>query len=108
MLSTWKLLLGGALAFVSMAPCVHGQTYPGPGPVTGSTFAHDPTVVKTPSGGYLMAITAPGVALKTSTDRTAWRDAGLVWPNGASWVTPYVNPVVRTVCETHTDFLHPC
>jgi arabinan endo-1,5-alpha-L-arabinosidase len=89
MLSMWKILLGGALAFVSMTPTVKGQNYPGPGVVTGSTFAHDPTIVKTPSGGYLLAVTAPGITLKTSTDRTAWKDAGLVWPNGASWVTPY-------------------
>ncbi|KAH6621703.1 family 43 glycosyl hydrolase [Boeremia exigua] len=90
MLSLWKLLLGGALAIVSVAPGVNGQTYPGPGPVSGSTFAHDPTVIKTTSGGYLMAYTAPGIALKTSTDRTNWRDAGLVWTNAnAPWTQPY-------------------
>lgn len=90
MLSLCKLVLGGALAVVSMAPAVNGQSYPGPGPVSGSTFAHDPTVVKTPSGGYLMAYTAPGIALKTSTDRTNWRDAGLAWNNAnAPWTQPY-------------------
>ncbi|KAJ4362218.1 hypothetical protein N0V95_001462 [Ascochyta clinopodiicola] len=90
MLSLWKLLLGGALAVASLAPGVNGQNYPGPGPVSGSTFAHDPTMIKTPSGGYLMAITAPGIALKTSTDRTNWRDAGLVWNNAnAPWTQPY-------------------
>ncbi|KAF1837410.1 family 43 glycosyl hydrolase [Decorospora gaudefroyi] len=89
MLSGWKALFGGALAVVTMVSGVNGQNYPGPGPVSGDTFAHDPTVVKTPSGSYLMAYTAPGIALKTSSDRTAWRDVGLVWPNGASWVTPY-------------------
>jgi arabinan endo-1,5-alpha-L-arabinosidase len=88
MLSMWKTILGGALAFVSMTTGVNGQNYPGPGAVTGSTFAHDPTIVKVGSQ-YLLAVTAPGITLKTSTDRTAWRDAGLVWPNGASWVTPY-------------------
>ena len=90
MLSLWKLLLGGALAVVSMAPGANGQNYPGPGVVTGSTFAHDPTVVKTPNGQYLMAYTAPGIALKTSTDRTRWNDAGLVWNNAnAPWTQPY-------------------
>ncbi len=67
------------------------SSYPNPGVVTGSTTAHDPTIVKRPDGTYLMAVTAPGVGLKTSTDRTSWRDAGVVWPNGASWTTTYTN-----------------
>ncbi|KAF3348835.1 Inositol 2-dehydrogenase [Verticillium dahliae VDG2] len=48
-----------------------------PGSVSGDTFIHDPTVVKTPSGGYLAAFTADN------------RDAGSAFPNGASWTTPY-------------------
>lgn len=90
MLSLWKALLASTLAIVSMAPGANGQNYPGPGVVTGDTFTHDPTVVKTPSGGYLMAYTAPGIGLKTSTDRTNWRDAGLAWTNAnAPWTQPY-------------------
>jgi arabinan endo-1,5-alpha-L-arabinosidase len=90
MLTLSKFILGAALGIISMAPGVIAQNYPGPGVVSGSTFAHDPTVVKTPSGGYIMAITAPGIALKTSTDRTNWRDAGLVWTNAnAPWTQPY-------------------
>lgn len=89
MLSLWKLLLG-AVAVVSMGQGANGQNYPGPGPVSGSTFAHDPTVVKTPSGSYLMAITAPGIGLKTSTDRTNWKDAGLAFKNAnAPWTQPW-------------------
>lgn len=90
MLSLWRVLLGGALAIVSMAPGTNAQNYPGPGVVKGDTFTHDPTVIKTPSGSYLMAYTAPGIGLKTSTDRTTWRDAGLVWTNAnAPWTAPY-------------------
>ncbi|KAG9191362.1 arabinan endo-1,5-alpha-L-arabinosidase [Alternaria panax] len=90
MLSSLKYLFGGALAILSITPSVNGQTYPGPGAVSGSTFAHDPTVVKMPSGGYLMAYTAPGIALKTSSDRTVWRDAGLAFTNAnAPWTQPY-------------------
>ncbi|RYO36054.1 hypothetical protein AA0111_g2774 [Alternaria arborescens] len=90
MLSSLKYLLGGALAILSITPSVNGQTYPGPGAVSGSTFAHDPTVVKTPNGQYLMAYTAPGIALKTSSDRTVWRDAGLAFTNAnAPWTQPY-------------------
>jgi arabinan endo-1,5-alpha-L-arabinosidase len=63
--------------------------YPQPGLVTGSTGAHDPTMVKRPDGSYLVATTGNGIALKTSTDRIAFSNAGAVWPNGASWTTPY-------------------
>ncbi|GKT51449.1 intracellular endo-alpha-(1-_5)-L-arabinanase [Colletotrichum spaethianum] len=88
MLPMWKQLVAGILAVMFMAPGVSGQ-YPNPGVVTGSTSVHDPTVVKTPSGTYLMAHTGANVALKTSTDRTAWRDAGVAFPSGAPWTTPY-------------------
>ncbi|MBG0565640.1 arabinan endo-1,5-alpha-L-arabinosidase [Actinoplanes sp. NEAU-A11] len=66
-------------------------TYPNPGVVTGSTFAHDPTMVKRPAGGYLLAYTAPGIGLKTSTDRTRFTDAGKAFPNGTPWADPYTN-----------------
>ncbi|MEE6258718.1 arabinan endo-1,5-alpha-L-arabinosidase [Plantactinospora sonchi] len=65
--------------------------YPNPGLVTGDIGVHDPTVVRTPSGGYLVAHTGDNIALKTSTDRTAFRNAGTVFPNGASWTTTYTN-----------------
>lgn len=60
-----------------------------PGPVTGDLFIHDPTIVKTPGGTYLAAYTGDNVQLKTSTDRTRWRNAGAAFPNGAPWTTPY-------------------
>lgn len=78
------------LTALSLGPSALAQ-YPNPGRVTGSTFAHDPTVVLRPNGGYLLAYTAPDVALKTSSDRTAWQDAGTVFPGGAPWTTPYTN-----------------
>jgi arabinan endo-1,5-alpha-L-arabinosidase len=63
--------------------------YPGPGLVTGDVRVHDPSFVKRPNGGYLVAHTAHGVGLKTSTDRTAFSNAGVVFPSGAPWTTPY-------------------
>jgi arabinan endo-1,5-alpha-L-arabinosidase len=57
--------------------------------VTGSIGAHDPVMVKRPTGGYLLAVTGPGITLKTSPDRIAFADAGRVWPNGAPWTTPF-------------------
>lgn len=88
MLSIRRLFTDGVLAIAALLPLAHGQ-YVNPGVVTGDTGVHDPTVVKTPSGSYLLASTGTNVQLKTSTDRTAWRNAGAVFPGGASWTTPY-------------------
>ncbi|MFS0704397.1 family 43 glycosylhydrolase [Cellulomonas sp. 179-A 9B4 NHS] len=63
--------------------------YPGPGVVTGATWAHDPTVVKRPDGSYLVATTGRGIPLKTSRDRTAWSDAGAAFPSGTPWTSAH-------------------
>ncbi|MEO3855149.1 arabinan endo-1,5-alpha-L-arabinosidase [Acrocarpospora sp. B8E8] len=83
------LALTGAILPVTSAAAAPPPRYPGPGVVTGSTTAHDPSVVKTPTGGYLLAATGNNISLKTSTDRTAWRDAGVAFPGGASWTLSY-------------------
>ncbi|MEU4565384.1 family 43 glycosylhydrolase [Micromonospora sp. NPDC023956] len=63
--------------------------YPQPVRVSGDIGVHDPTVVKRPDGTYLVAHTGDNVALKTSTDRVTYRNAGAVFPNGAPWTTTY-------------------
>ncbi|MEV4412832.1 family 43 glycosylhydrolase [Catellatospora sp. NPDC049609] len=65
--------------------------YPLPGRVAGDVGTHDPTVVKKPDGTYILAATGFNLSLKTSSDRITWRNAGAVWPNGASWTTTYTN-----------------
>jgi arabinan endo-1,5-alpha-L-arabinosidase len=82
---------GGAPAAqpAQSTPTVPPPNYPNPGTVTGSTGAHDPAMVKRPTGGYLLAVTGPGITLKTSSDRIAFANAGRVWPNGAPWTTPF-------------------
>jgi arabinan endo-1,5-alpha-L-arabinosidase len=57
--------------------------------VTGSVNVHDPGIVKKPDGTYLVAHTGNNIVLKTSTDRTAWKDAGVAFPSGASWTIAY-------------------
>ncbi|MFD0817021.1 arabinan endo-1,5-alpha-L-arabinosidase [Micromonospora zhanjiangensis] len=63
--------------------------YPNPGRVSGATATHDPSMVKTPAGGYLVAQTGDNIPLTTSTDRTVFRAAGAVFPNGAPWTASY-------------------
>lgn len=89
MVSLRNLLVHGLLAATATASSLLKRQYPGPGRVTGDTGVHDPTVVKTPSGSYILAHTGDNISLKTSTDRTAWRNAGAVFPNGAPWTTTY-------------------
>ncbi|WP_176604662.1 arabinan endo-1,5-alpha-L-arabinosidase [Streptomyces lycii] len=97
-----RRLLGGALAAGAVATTsaagvlwrpesasAQAAEYPYPGAVTGDTAVHDPSFVKRPGGGYLVAHTGDNVALKTSTDRTAFRNAGSVFPGGAPWTTEY-------------------
>ncbi|WP_239080071.1 arabinan endo-1,5-alpha-L-arabinosidase [Paractinoplanes brasiliensis] len=84
------VLLAATAAVRGVSPA-NAATYPNPGTVTGSTGAHDPTIVKRPSGGYLMATTGAGITLKTSNDRTAFADAGRAFPNGTPWANPYTN-----------------
>ncbi|KAF9463022.1 glycoside hydrolase family 43 protein [Collybia nuda] len=61
----------------------------GPGRVTGNTAVHDPTMCKDNTGKYFVFSTAPGIEIRTSTDRIAWTLVGKVWPNGASWTDPF-------------------
>lgn len=62
--------------------------------------------------------TAPGIGIRTSTDRSAWTFAGLVWPNGASWtdqytgtsngqVTPYIEIINNTQLLIHRNLWAP-
>ncbi|MEU6077027.1 family 43 glycosylhydrolase [Micromonospora sp. NPDC047074] len=70
-------------------PTTPPAAYPMPGRVTGDVGVHDPTIVRRPDGGYLLAHTGDNIALKTSPDRTAFRNAGAAFPGGAPWTTTY-------------------
>ncbi|MFI9840848.1 arabinan endo-1,5-alpha-L-arabinosidase [Nonomuraea sp. NPDC051941] len=94
----WKralvaLLLGAAAVRPEPVPLATPTTppaaYPNPGRVTGDIGVHDPSVVKRPDGSYLLVHTGDNLTIKTSTDRTAWRNAGVVFPGGAPWTTSY-------------------
>jgi arabinan endo-1,5-alpha-L-arabinosidase len=77
------------LVLLMAAALIGAAGYPNPGIVTGDTGTHDPSMVKTPSGGYLVAQTGDNIPLKTSADRTAFRAAGTVFPSGAPWAAGY-------------------
>jgi arabinan endo-1,5-alpha-L-arabinosidase len=64
-------------------------SYPNPETISGSTFAHDPSMVKTASGRYYLFYTGGGIQISTSTNRVNWSSAGQVLPGGATWATAY-------------------
>ncbi|KAG6854673.1 hypothetical protein C0991_003321 [Blastosporella zonata] len=66
-----------------------GRATVGPGYVTGNVNVADPTMCKNSAGTYFIFSTAPGIEIRTSTDRTTWTLIGTVWPNGASWTDTY-------------------
>ncbi|EPQ28115.1 uncharacterized protein PFL1_04442 [Pseudozyma flocculosa PF-1] len=81
-------VLSALVSTVLVATSMVAAQYPNPGPVSGATFVHDPTMVKV-GGTYFLYATAPGISIKTSTDRTNFRDAGLAFPNGLPWCDSY-------------------
>ncbi|HEX8628983.1 MAG TPA: family 43 glycosylhydrolase [Catenuloplanes sp.] len=84
----WQLIrLGGG----DGGPTTPPGSYPRPSAVSGDTRVHDPEVVKTPAGSYLLASTGNNISLRTSTDRVTWRNAGSVFPGGAPWAHPYTD-----------------
>ncbi|MFY1694858.1 family 43 glycosylhydrolase [Solwaraspora sp. WMMA2101] len=86
----WQLVPVGTVDGPTPPPATSPPgTYPAPMRVAGDIGVHDPTVVRRPNGGYLLAHTGNDIALKTSTDRVTFRDAGAVFPGGAPWTTPY-------------------
>ena len=70
-------------------PTTPPGSYPNPGTVSGAVGTHDPTMVKTPAGTYIVAQTGANIALTTSADRTTFRAAGAAFPNGAPWTRTY-------------------
>ncbi|KXJ85115.1 arabinan endo-1,5-alpha-L-arabinosidase A [Microdochium bolleyi] len=76
MVSLRNLLVHSLLAATATASSLLKRQYLGPGRITGDTGVHDPTVVKTPSGSYILAHMGDNISLKTSADRTAWRNTG--------------------------------
>src|ERR1044072_8769864 len=102
-----RTAVAAATAVIALA------AYPNPGRVTGNTGVHDPSVVRSPGGTYIVASTGANIALKTSTDRTAWRNAGLAVPNGARWTAgpppahqPRQRPVGAGPLLPHGPLLH--
>lgn len=92
-----------SIAAASHIPDLFSRQNVNPGPVSGATFIHDPTVVKTPGGSYIAAYTGDNIQLKQSSDRTVWRDVGAAFPNGASVCIDLLEVSSRKACLQRQD-----
>jgi arabinan endo-1,5-alpha-L-arabinosidase len=87
-----RRLSAAALALVAVVASAAPSTaasYPYPETISGATYAHDPSMVKTASGRYYLYYTGGGIQIATSADRVHWSSAGQVLPNGATWAKSY-------------------
>ncbi|WP_416971840.1 arabinan endo-1,5-alpha-L-arabinosidase [Streptomyces sp. 4F14] len=65
------------------------SAYPNPGRVTGSTVVHDPTMIRTSGGRYLVYGTGGGISYRTSTDRIAFSAGGDAFAAKPGWWSSY-------------------
>lgn len=82
-------LLALPAAFLLALMPTAASAYPNPGRVTGSTVVHDPTMIKTSGGRYLLYATGGGISYRTSTDRTAFSAGGDAFARKPSWWSLY-------------------
>ncbi|GHH45414.1 arabinan endo-1,5-alpha-L-arabinosidase [Streptomyces candidus] len=75
-------------ALLALVPS-NAVAYPNPGRVTGDTVVHDPSMVRTSTGKYLLYSTGDGLQLRTSTDRIAFGRSGSAFPARPSWWNNY-------------------
>ncbi|WP_327189177.1 arabinan endo-1,5-alpha-L-arabinosidase [Streptomyces xinghaiensis] len=85
-----RALLTALPAALLLALLPSGATaYPNPGLVTGDVVVHDPTMVKTTDGRYVLYSTHGGLEARTSTDRTHFTRAGSAFTSPPSWWSEY-------------------
>lgn len=83
------IVLLACAALLGSAAQASAATYPNPETISGATYAHDPSMIKTPGGRYYLYYTGGGINISTSTDRVHWSSAGQALPGGAKWATAY-------------------
>ncbi|MFE9939223.1 arabinan endo-1,5-alpha-L-arabinosidase [Streptomyces hirsutus] len=75
-------------ALLALMPST-ASAYPNPGRVTGSVVTHDPSMMRTSSGQYLLYATGGGISNKTSSDRTAFSAGADAFSSRPSWWRTY-------------------
>lgn len=82
------LLAVPAAILLALVPS-SASAYPNPGTVTGSTVVHDPTMIRTSSGQYLLYATGGGMGSRTSTNRIAFSGGADAFATRPGWWRTY-------------------
>lgn len=82
------LLAVPAAILLALVPS-SASAYPNPGTVTGSIVVHDPTMIRTSSGQYLLYATGGGIGNRTSTNRIAFNGGADAFAGRPSWWRTY-------------------
>ncbi len=72
-------------------------------PLRGDLGVHDPALIKTASG-YVVVYTGNGIALKTSSDRVTWRNAGSAFSSMPAWHKTYVPQATSSLWAPDISF----
>ncbi|MFJ8822364.1 arabinan endo-1,5-alpha-L-arabinosidase [Streptomyces sp. NPDC102467] len=84
------LLAVPAALVLALVPSA-ASAYPNPGYVTGDTVVHDPTMIRTSAGQYLLYATGGGLGFRSSTDRTAFKAGSDAFTSKPSWWSSYAS-----------------
>ncbi|MDX3520556.1 arabinan endo-1,5-alpha-L-arabinosidase [Streptomyces scabiei] len=77
-----------AAVLLALSPTA-APAYPNPGTVTGATVVHDPTMIRTSAGRYLLYATGGGLSYRASTDRIAFGAGGDAFTTRPGWWSSY-------------------
>ncbi|WP_326573181.1 arabinan endo-1,5-alpha-L-arabinosidase [Streptomyces sp. NBC_00481] len=82
------LLAVPAAILLALVPS-SASAYPNPGTVTGSIVVHDPTMIRTSAGQYLLYATGGGIGNRASTNRIAFSGGADAFAGRPSWWRTY-------------------
>ncbi|EDY57075.1 MULTISPECIES: arabinan endo-1,5-alpha-L-arabinosidase [Streptomyces] len=82
-------LLAVPVAFLLALIPGTASAYPNPGTVTGATTVHDPTMIRTSAGRYLLYGTGGGLGYRISTDRIAFTAGSDAFSAKPGWWSSY-------------------
>ncbi|WP_405824617.1 arabinan endo-1,5-alpha-L-arabinosidase [Streptomyces sp. NBC_01390] len=82
------LLAVPAAILLALVPS-SASAYPNPGSVTGSIVVHDPTMIRTSSGQYLLYATGGGIGNRASSDRVSFSGGADAFSVRPSWWRTY-------------------
>lgn len=79
-----KVSVAAVMTAVTLGSAPVGAQATAENPLKGDLGVHDPVMIKAGNTYYIFA-TGGGVAMKTSTDRITWRNAGSAFPSMPAW-----------------------